>query len=81
MIENEVTDLMLKILMEDERFQRAMADESFRETFEAFMNQIYSYGQSGGSVDLRSLEDDFLKIYESMDKYIKEDKENESSNI
>lgn len=72
-----ITDLMLKMLIQDFRFEKAMKDDQFRLIFNAFIIQIYSYSQNYDQNELQALEKDFLNVYENMEKYIKENNNDE----
>jgi hypothetical protein len=49
-----------------------MEDIQFRSLFNAFIIKIYSYSQDDDHIDLRTLEKEFLNVYENMEKYSKE---------
>ena len=72
-----ITDLMLKMLIQDFRFEKAMNDDQFRLLFNAFIIKIYSYSQNHDHNELQALEKDFLNVYENMEKYIKENNNDE----
>lgn len=67
-----ITDLMLRILTSDHRFEKAMEDNQFRSLFNSLITKIYNYSQEDDQNDLQTLEKDFLNVYENMDKYSKE---------
>ena len=77
MKENDVIDLMIKILTENDNFKMAMVDKELRFSFNEFISKIYTYVKNNDSISLQSLEEDFLIINEKINKYIKEEKENE----
>lgn len=78
MIENNsnyplpITELMLRMLISDLRFEMAMEDNQFRSLFNDFIIKIYNYGQENGNNDLQRLEKEFLNVFENMEKYSKE---------
>lgn len=67
-----ITELMLKILTRDPRFEKAMEDNQFRYLFNAFIIKIYSYSQDNDQNNLQALEKEFLNVYDNMGKYSKE---------
>lgn len=67
-----ITDLMLKMLIQDFRFEKAMKDDQFRLIFNGFIIHIYSYSQNYDYNELQALEKDFINVYENMEKYSKE---------
>lgn len=67
-----ISELMLRILTRDPRFEKAMEDNQFRSLFNAFIIRIYSYSQDDDLNDLQALEKEFLNVYDNMEKYSKE---------